>query len=138
MRHIKYIIIHCSDSPDNMDIGVAEIRRWHKEKGWADVGYHFIIKRNGEVQNGRDVEIVGSHCQGYNSYSIGICLVGGRYNSGKNNIDDISHYTPEQIMSLKQLVFNLKEKYPEAEIKAHRDFNASKTCPNFNIKLLEV
>lgn len=138
MRSIKYIIIHCSDSPDDRDYNVNDIRHWHKERGFSDIGYHYVICRNGTVQEGRNEDIIGAHCEGYNFNSIGICLIGGRYSNGKNNTDDIMHYTPEQIIALKQLCYKLKLKYVQAKIKGHRFFNKHKTCPNFDINMLKL
>ena len=139
MRSIKYIIIHCSDSYDNDNsIDVDTIRNWHKQRGFNDVGYHYIIKRCGTVQIGRTEDIVGAHCEGYNSNSIGVCLIGGRYNNIKNNTDDIMHYTPNQILALKQLCYKRKLKYKEAKVYGHRYFNNEKTCPNFNVNMLKL
>ena len=86
MREIKSIVIHCSDSEWG---GVADIDRWHKERGWDGCGYHFVItngvtkahddykpEADGLIQNGRDVEKPGAHVRGHNKYSVGICLIG--------------------------------------------------------------
>jgi N-acetylmuramoyl-L-alanine amidase len=125
MRDIKYIIIHCSDSPDDRDVDVNEIRKWHVENNkWKDVGYHYVIKRDGEVQSGRPEEEVGAHCKGYNNNSIGVCLVGRR------------SFDPRQFWSLKALCFDLRVKYPQASIKGHRDFTDQKTCPNFEVRAI--
>jgi N-acetylmuramoyl-L-alanine amidase len=134
MRDIKYIIIHCSDTPPDMDIGYNEIREWHIARGFNGCGYHYIIRRNGTVEAGRSEYEVGSHVKGYNDNSIGICLVGGK--TGRT--DDITNFTPEQIISAKQLCYKLKIKYNTAKIMGHRDFTDEKTCPNFDIKLLEI
>ncbi|MGL5965359.1 MAG: N-acetylmuramoyl-L-alanine amidase, partial [Fusobacteriaceae bacterium] len=72
-----HIVIHCSATKPTMDIGVRDIRMWHKQQGWLDVGYHFIIKRDGTIEEGRPVDVVGSHVKNHNSNSVGVCLVGG-------------------------------------------------------------
>jgi len=77
MRELKYIVLHCSATPVSMDVGVAEIRKWHKAKGWKDVGYHFVIKLSGKLEYGRPLQQIGSHVLGYNRASVGICYVGG-------------------------------------------------------------
>ncbi|WGL32416.1 endolysin [Escherichia phage PGX1] len=71
------IFVHCSATKPNMNWGVREIRQSHKERGFLDVGYHYIIKRDGTVEEGRDEMAVGSHVKGHNHNSIGVCLVGG-------------------------------------------------------------
>lgn len=129
-RYIDTIIIHCADTPSTMDIGVEEIREWHvKDNGWSDVGYHYVIRRNGTIENGRDLNRAGSHCYGYNQSSIGICLVGGRK---KKEEEDL--FTTEQFDSLESLLLNLKALISmKVDIKGHRDFNSAKTCPNFDV-----
>ena len=76
-KETKYVVIHCADTPADMDVGAADIRRWHvDERGWDDVGYHWIIKRSGQLEPGRDQRLQGSHALAVNSKSIGVCLVG--------------------------------------------------------------
>ena len=78
MRKIDRIVVHCSATTPTMDIGVGTIRGWHVlERGWSDVGYHFVITRDGEVQTGRPIERSGAHAKGFNKHSVGICYVGG-------------------------------------------------------------
>ena len=76
-RKITEIIIHCSATPDGKDYTVDDIRRWHKQRGYSDVGYHYIVYRNGILAQGRDVNIIGAHASGHNAHSIGICYIGG-------------------------------------------------------------
>lgn len=140
MRNIQYLIIHCADTPDDRDIDIAEVRRWHmKERKWADVGYHYFIKRNGVIEKGRSEDIAGAHTSGYNSISLGICLAGGIYPvqmKKANDLNNINHYTDAQIYSLKKLIDILLKRYPKAKVRGHRAFNSIKSCPNFNVKLL--
>lgn len=127
MREIKKLIVHCSATPPHMDIGATEIRKWHLEKGWADIGYHFVIRRNGDVEDGRPVDQAGAHTQGYNRESIGICLVGG------NNEADFSF---SQYHSLVALIEKLKTQYgSDITVHGHREF-ADKLCPCFDVKQL--
>lgn len=126
----KYIVVHCADTPAIMDIGVKEIREWHtlpppKGNGWSDVGYHFVIRRDGTLEKGREINDVGSHVKGFNSCSIGVCLVGGK---GGNN------FTQDQFKTLKRLLKDLASKYKGAEVLGHRDLNAGKECPSFDVK----
>lgn len=128
---IKYLVIHCSATPPSMDIGAKEIDKWHKGLGWAGIGYHFVIRRNGEVETGRPLEKPGAHVSGHNANSIGICLVGGV--DGKNRAEN--NYTPEQWLSLEKTIHALKARWPNAVIQGHRDFpNVKKDCPCFDAK----
>jgi N-acetylmuramoyl-L-alanine amidase len=123
VREIKEIIIHCADTPAAMDIGLQEIRDWHvRGNGWSDVGYHYIIRRNGFIETGRDESRAGAHVKGRNANSIGICLVGGR--GGPN-------YTRHQWRSLESLVTTLKGRYPQADVRGHNEL-AARSCPGFD------
>jgi len=118
-----WIAIHCAATPPDMDIGFAEIDRWHKERGWIGCGYHKIIRRDGTVENGRDIDAIGAHVRGFNQTSIGICLVG------------TSDFTDEQFDALKNLISDLLDRYPEASLRGHRDFpNVKKECPGFDVQ----
>jgi N-acetyl-anhydromuramyl-L-alanine amidase AmpD len=129
---IKFIVVHAADTKPSMDIGVKEIREWHtKERGWSDIGYHFVIRRNGDLENGRDLSRSGAHVRGYNSVSWGICMVGGMAENGSPDCN----YTKIQYATLELILTELSEKAPLATIAGHRDFDGvTKTCPNFNVK----
>lgn len=122
------IFVHCSATKTSMDIGVREIRQWHKEKGWLDIGYHFVIRRDGTVEAGREQSAVGSHVQGHNSDSVGVCLVGGI--DAKGNFE--ANFTPAQMNALRSLLTSLQAEYPKAVIRAHHDV-APKACPSFDL-----
>lgn len=130
MRDIDLLVIHCAATPPSADIGVEEIRHWHvDERGWSDVGYHYIIRRDGLVEGGRDVEIAGAHARGHNANSIGVCLVGGVDEQGQPD----ANYTRAQWASLARLIRSLKASYPEAGILGHRDLpGVTKACPVFD------
>ena len=125
-----YFIIHCSATKPSMDIGFNEINRWHKERGWLSCGYHFIIRRNGVIEDGRTTDAVGAHCRGQNHNSIGICMVGGVAEDDITIAD--ANYTGEQWTSLKNLIEELHKTYPNAEVKGHNDFS-DKHCPSFDV-----
>lgn len=141
-RKIKLLVIHCADTPASMDIGAAEIRRWHtdpppKGRGWSDIGYHFVIRRSGELELGRDTdgdgdifEEVGSHVAGYNTNSVGVCMVGGKGKDGKAE----NNFTPEQFKTLETLCRFMKADYPTITIHGHREFNPEKQCPSFDVQ----
>lgn len=126
-RDIKYFVVHCSDTMDYLDIGAEEIRHWHLERGWKDIGYNAVIRRNGDLEWGRDIdkdgdyfEEIGAHARGYNSKSLGICLVGR------------DRFTDAQMETLGTTLDQWKIRYPKANVVGHRDLNPHKTCPNFN------
>jgi len=131
MRKIDLIVIHCSATKPGMDIGAKEIRQWHMEKGWSDIGYHWIIRRDGTLEKGRPPWKAGAHAKGYNSNSLGICLVGGVSDSGKAE----DNFTDEQWERLLKVINRLQDAYPEAEVKGHRDLpNVNKECPCFDVQ----
>ena len=130
MRKITKIIIHCSATPEGSDYTVADIDRWHKQRGWKGIGYHYVVYRDGSVHTGRDVEVIGAHCTGQNANSIGICYIGGCAADGKTPKDT---RTPAQREALRDLVELLKTEYPNATIHGHHEF-ADKACPCFNVR----
>lgn len=130
MRHINEIIIHCSATPEGRDYTVADIDRWHKARGWRGIGYHYVIYRDGSVHAGRPVEQIGAHCTGHNADSIGICYIGGVAADGKTPKDT---RTPAQRIALRELVEELRAKYPGATVHGHREF-APKACPSFDVQ----
>ncbi len=129
MRNINKIIIHCSATPEGRNVSVEEINRWHKQRGFSMIGYHFVIGLDGTVDKGRDVSKVGAHCKGLNSTSIGICYIGGvdKYNKPKDTRTDA------QKEAMKKLVMELKKKYPGASIHGHYEFS-NKACPSFSVQ----
>ena len=130
MEVIRFIIVHCAATPPEMDIGAEEIRKWHKERGWSDIGYHYVIRRNGDIEKGRPETTRGAHTGGYNDDSIGICLVGGV--NEKNKAD--ANFTMNQYAALERMLHTLTEKYPFAEVDGHRSFDSGKACPSFDVK----
>ncbi len=129
MRKITEIIIHCSATPESRNVTVEEIREWHKDRGFNDIGYHYVIDLDGEVHAGRSIEKPGAHCARHNTHSIGICYVGG---TDAHGIPKDTR-TPEQKESLRNLVYELSLKYLEATIHGHNDFS-DKDCPCFSVK----
>lgn len=128
MRELSRIIIHCSATPPSMDIGVSKIREWHKARGWSDIGYHFVIRRDGRVQKGRALSRVGAHTKGHNGDSIGICLVGGVNEKGKPQ----ANYTAEQWAELEELVAFLQNEHKIEVVHGHNRY-AAKACPCFDV-----
>ena len=129
MRKITEIIIHCADTPEGRDDRAADIKRWHKQRGFNDIGYHYVIDLDGTIEAGRDPEKAGAHAQGHNANSIGICYVGGADEQMKPK----DTRTDAQKASLLLLLKYLRQRYPKAEIIGHRDVSA-KSCPSFDAK----
>lgn len=129
MRQIDKIIIHCSATPENREVTTEEIRQWHLDKGWSDIGYHFVIELDGKINKGRNIEDIGAHVSGLNSNSIGICYVGGL----DKNMNPRDTRTIQQRVALDNLVLDLKDNFPEAEVCGHNEFS-SKACPSFDVK----
>ncbi len=129
MRDIDKIIVHCSATPEGRDISAATIDKWHKERGWSGIGYHFVVKLDGTIEYGRMVDKVGAHCKGHNSNSIGVCYIGG-VDSDMNAKDT---RTNEQVATLLELIRILKKMHPGVEVFGHRDFS-TKECPSFDAK----
>ena len=127
MRKINKIIIHCSATPEGRNIDAATIDVWHKERGWSGIGYHYVIKLNGSIEYGRDINKTGAHVKNHNKGSIGICYIGGC----DLTMEAKDTRTPEQKESLLLLLKTLKKLHPEATIHGHNEFSA-KACPCFN------
>ena len=127
-RNIKELIVHCSATPEGKDYSVDTIRQWHLQRGFSDIGYHYVIYRDGSIHIGRDESIIGAHCTGHNTNSIGVCYIGGCASDGKTPKDT---RTLQQKESLLSLLKTLKVKYPNAKIYPHYKF-AAKACPSFN------
>ena len=131
MRKITEIIIHCSATPSGVDYTVADIDRWHRQRGYNKIGYHYVIYRDGTIHNGRPVEEIGAHCRGHNPHSIGVCYIGGL---DADTLEPADTRTPEQCKALKELVSQLKQQYPGATVHGHNEF-ANKACPCFQVKM---
>lgn len=129
-RKITEIIVHCSATAEGKDFTVADITRWHKQRGFRTIGYHYVVYRDGSVHTGRPEGEIGAHCTGHNAVSIGVCYIGGLAADGKTPKDT---RTKEQCEALIMLLRRLRAKYPNAKIYGHRDF-AAKACPSFDAR----
>lgn len=128
MRIINDIIVHCSATAEGKKYTAKDIDKWHKERGFKKIGYHYVVLLDGTVEKGRDESEVGAHCEGHNANSIGICYIGGLASGGRTPKDT---RTPEQKKALLSLIIDLKTKYPKASIHGHKDY-ANKACPSFD------
>lgn len=127
MRRIDHIIVHCTATPAGRDVTVADVDRWHRERGFDCIGYHYLVYRDGSVHPGRDIARAGAHCLGRNATSIGVCYVGG--------LDADGHAadtrTPAQRRALISLLTDLRRRFGTIPVFSHRDF-AAKACPCFD------
>lgn len=149
-RRIDYIAVHCTATPEGQDLTVEQIREQHKKQGWSDIGYHYVVYRDGSVHEGRDVNITGAHVSGYNAHSIGIAYVGGlepRTCAPYHLLKAKDTRTEAQKAALLSLLMDLRRLYPTAKIQGHRDFSPDKNhngtiepsewikdCPSFDAK----
>ena len=129
-RNIKEIIVHCSATPEGKDFTVSDIKRWHLQRGFSDIGYHWVVYRDGTIVSGRPESVSGAHCTGHNSISIGVCYIGGCASDGKTPKDT---RTDAQKEALIKILKSLKSRYTKASIHGHREF-ANKACPSFDAK----
>lgn len=128
-----FIAIHCSATSEKQNFGAADIDKWHRSKGWACIGYHYVIKRDGTLEEGRKETQIGAHVADWNAVSLGICLIGGIDADDHTKAED--NYTDAQWETLKKLLKELKVRYPKAKIQGHRDFpHVAKACPCFDVK----
>ena len=130
-RLITKIILHCSATMEGNDYTAEDIRRWHVDgNGWSDIGYHYVIRRDGTIEFGRPIDKVGSHTLGQNQNSIGICYVGGV----DRNLRPKDTRTEAQKCAICDLLRVLLRMFPEATIHGHNEFDKGKSCPCFDAK----
>ena len=129
MRPINEIIIHCAATPEGKDFTVEDIRKWHLNRGFNDIGYHYVIYRDGSIHKGRPIEKIGAHCTGHNSKTIGVCYIGG---VDKNNKPKDTR-TEEQKEAINNLLIKLLKDYPSInKISGHCKY-AKKACPSYDV-----
>lgn len=144
LKEVKYLAVHCSATTPSQDVGAVDIDKWHRLRGFLRIGYHYVIRRDGTIEKGRPDNQSGAHTTGYNSVSLGICLVGGvekptdvkrNTNGAVVSLVSKDNFTDAQYASLELLLRHLKKTYPKAIIQGHRDFpKVAKDCPCFEVK----
>ena len=142
-RQTHFIVVHCSATPPESDIGADEINSWHLDRGFDEIGYHAVIRRTGLIEFGRHFDVAGAHVRGSNFKSVGVCLVGGvdAYGEAENN------FTAPQFKSLGAILILLSRAYPDAQVVGHRDLSRDingdgvvttdafiKECPSFDVQ----
>ena len=119
---IHTIVVHCSASPQGRGDNAETIHRWHKERNWSGIGYHYVILEMGQIERGRPEYWTGAHVAGHNSNTIGICLIGDKT------------FMDEQFAALADLIADIMSRHPECkEVKGHYELYSGKTCPNFDV-----
>lgn len=131
MRELKEIILHCTATKEGHDYSVEQVRKWHLDRGFNDIGYHFLIRLDGTVEAGRPLETVGAHCKGHNANSIGIAYVGGLDKNGRPK----DTRTLPQKEAMRRLVHDLKQCFPRLEVHCHNEYS-TKSCPCFSVSEL--
>jgi N-acetylmuramoyl-L-alanine amidase len=129
MRTINKIIIHSTATPEGRAVTVADIDRWHRDRKWNGIGYHYVIYLDGSVHTGRNLATIGAHTSGHNGNSIGIAYVGGTDAAGQPK----DTRTPEQRRALDKLICELRAQFPNATVHGHNEFGAT-ACPSFNVQ----
>ena len=129
MRDINKIIIHCTATPEGRDVSTKDIKQWHLDRGWSDIGYHYIIDLKGTLHEGRPIERTGAHVRGSNRNSIGLCYVGGC----DSQMAPKDTRTDGQRRRLESIIIDLLTLYPNATLHGHNEFS-NKACPSFDVK----
>lgn len=128
---ITLICIHCSATKPSMDIGLAEIDEWHKQRGWSGCGYNYIGRRDGTVERGRAEGSILAHAKGFNENAIAYCMVGGISEHGVPE----ANFQEAQWKALRAFCDWMKVRYPDADLLGHRDLNGvNKSCPCFDVR----
>lgn len=132
MRTINKVVLHAAYTKPSMNIGVKEIDEWHRAppRNWSQIGYHYVIRRNGIIEEGRPIAIAGAHARGHNLHSIGICLVGGMTEDTEQPTDN---FTEDQYTALSILLDDLVDDFGEMPIVGHYELDSKKECPCFDV-----
>lgn len=126
------IVLHCSATPPDMEVNAKDIDRWHRQRGWLMIGYHFVIKRDGVVESGRKLDAAGAHVAGFNHRSLGVCLVGGiKDNKTK---EPQNNFTGLQWAALRALLVELMGLFPGVKVVGHYELDSKKSCPSFDVR----
>ena len=127
MRKIDMIVIHCSATRADVPLSPRQLEEMHRQRGFDGCGYHYYVRRDGEICTMRPVDRPGAHAKGYNQHSIGVCYEGGLDEEGKPK----DTRTDAQKAALAGLVRELKLRFPRALVVGHRDLEPMKDCPCF-------
>ncbi|MGY6709688.1 MAG: peptidoglycan-binding protein [Rhizobiaceae bacterium] len=128
-RPIDELIWHCAATPEGRDFTVADIRAWHRQRGFTDVGYHYVVYRDGRIMLGRPIGQVGAHAAGHNTGTVGCCYIGGVAADGRTAKDT---RTPAQRASMLWLTERLVARHGIRRVTGHNRY-AAKACPSFDV-----
>lgn len=131
----KHLVVHCSATQNLERLSWKDIDAMHRQQGWICIGYHYVIRTDGTIEQGRPLESVGSHVKGHNSDSVGICLIGGINREGAS-VDNFTVAQKNSLLTLLRWLRNdVYRDVSDMEILGHRDFEGvHKDCPCFNVK----
>ena len=129
MRELKKIILHCTATRAGQQVHVSQIDKWHRDRGFSEIGYHYVIYADGTIATGRDIRKKGAHAKGHNHDSVGVAYVGGL----DNNLVPQDTMTMHQELAFLHLVNSLRVVFAEMSVHGHNEFS-SKSCPSFNVQ----
>lgn len=145
MAKLKYLVLHCTATPEGREVSSNDIRAWHTNpvseggRGWKQVGYTDLIHLNGEIErlvdNNEDANVdpweITNGAKGYNSISRHVVYVGGVVADGKTTKDT---RTKAQRAAMESYVKEFHRKHPNVRIIGHREVDA-KDCPSFDVQV---
>lgn len=142
-KRLKYLVIHCTATPEGRKVSAADIRRWHTSvppagRGWKQVGYTDLFHLDGSVErlvkNNEDAQVdpweITNGAAGYNSISRHVVYVGGVDADNVKEARDTR--TPEQREAMKHYVLDFHRRHPSVKIVGHCQL-AAKACPSFDV-----
>jgi len=128
-KQTDYLVVHCTATTSNQKVTAEQIDRWHRQRGWLGIGYHYVIRRDGLVEHGRHPDAIGAHVEEYNDRSVGIALAGGVGTDGEPK----RNFNQKQLIALHELIEALLHAYPDALVTGHTNFSGEhKACPSFD------
>lgn len=129
MRELKRIILHCTATRIGEELDVSQIDKWHRDRGFSEIGYHYVIYADGTIATGRDIRKKGAHVKGHNHDSVGVAYVGGL----DNNLVPQDTMTMQQELTFLHLVNSLRVVFGDLSVHGHNEFS-NKACPSFEVQ----
>lgn len=130
-RPIRELIWHCTATPEGRDYTVDDVRAWHKQRGWSDIGYHFVVYRDGRVMAGRPIGQVGAHVEGHNTGTVGCSYIGGLTADGRAPRDTRTDAQRASMLWLTRCLIACHRGI--AKVSGHNQY-AAKACPSFDVR----
>jgi len=129
VRELNRIILHCTATRAGEQINVKQIDKWHRDRGWSEIGYHYVLYADGTIATGRDIRKKGAHVKGHNHDSVGVAYVGG-LDKNKTPKDTM---TMQQEMAFLHLVNSLRVVFGDMSVHGHNEYS-NKACPSFDVQ----